>query len=376
MKVYEQIRAAAGTSTQPNAGSRNDNKRYMTEDVDSRAVAVVAQSSEEVLLGELEGHGQQLGLRVAGQLEEVGAATPLAHGAEQAEHVGLGHSGHTEFGPGGKTSEGGTSTLCWSGKLQFTLDSLVLPVCLVESYTLTLPTYSPTSLKGGGRLWVNASPSLASRQQTARVDRMQEMGEQGSLQTQHVPAQDLIAAAHGPQPLPVLDAVPRGHNGTRLHWDGALAWHQHTDTGVTGLSLLSILKQGLMTLAFISCLTARLVKQSAIPTRLGVGDEQSLSHNRERNTDEKADNSAQAFSPPHDDGGQNLASQKAVLDPCGQGVETLVTQHRYLVMQSAATHWKLEKGNSHILRLMRWSRLAHESNLSGKASRSSIFQKA
>lgn len=37
-----------------------------------------------------------------------------------------------------------TSTLCWSGKLQFTLDSLVLPVWRVESYTLTLPTYSPT----------------------------------------------------------------------------------------------------------------------------------------------------------------------------------------------------------------------------------------
>jgi len=61
-------------------------------------------------------------------------------------------------------------------------------------------------------------------------------------------------------------------------------------------------------------------------------------------TSSQADNSAQAFSPPHDDGGQNLASQKAVLDTCGQGVETLVTQHRYLVMQSAATHWKLEKG--------------------------------
>ena len=36
-----------------------------------------------------------------------------------------------------------TSTLCWSGKLQFTLDSLVLPVWRVESYTLTLPTYGP-----------------------------------------------------------------------------------------------------------------------------------------------------------------------------------------------------------------------------------------
>lgn len=60
-------------------------------------------------------------------------------------------------------------------------------------------------------------------------------------------------------------------------------------------------------------------------------------------TSSQADNSPQALPPPHDDGGQNLASQKAVLDTCGQGVETLVTQHRYLVMQSAATHWKLER---------------------------------
>lgn len=63
-----------------------------------------------------------------------------------------------------------------------------------------------------------------------------------------------------------------------------------------------------------------------------------------RYTSSQADNSPQALPPPHDDGGQDLASQKAVLDTCGQGVETLVTQHCYLVMQSAATHWKLERG--------------------------------
>lgn len=55
---------------------------------------------------------------------------------------------------------------------------------------------------------------------------MQEMGEQRPLETQNVPAQDLITATHGSQPLPVLDAVPGGHNGTRLHWDGALAWNK------------------------------------------------------------------------------------------------------------------------------------------------------
>lgn len=61
-------------------------------------------------------------------------------------------------------------------------------------------------------------------------------------------------------------------------------------------------------------------------------------------TSSQADNSPQALSPPHDDGGKNLASQKAVLDARGQGIETLVAQHCYLVMQSAATHWKLKRG--------------------------------
>lgn len=62
------------------------------------------------------------------------------------------------------------------------------------------------------------------------------------------------------------------------------------------------------------------------------------------NTSSQADDSPQAFPLPHDDGSQNLASQKAVLDTCRQGVETLVTQHCYLVMQSAPTHWKLITG--------------------------------
>lgn len=48
------------------------------------------------------------------------------------------------------------------------------------------------------------------------------MGEQRPLQAQHVPAQNLIAAAHGSQPLTVLDAVPGGNNGARLHRDGPL----------------------------------------------------------------------------------------------------------------------------------------------------------
>lgn len=56
-------------------------------------------------------------------------------------------------------------------------------------------------------------------------------------------------------------------------------------------------------------------------------------------TGSKADNGPQALALPHDDGGKNLASKKAVLDPCGQGVEALVTQHCNLVVQSAAAHW-------------------------------------
>lgn len=47
-----------------------------------------------------------------------------------------------------------------------------------------------------------------------QVDGMQEVGEQCPLQAQHVPAQDLIAAAHGSQSLTMLDAIPGGHNGT------------------------------------------------------------------------------------------------------------------------------------------------------------------
>ena len=66
-------------------------------------------------------------------------------------------------------------------------------------------------------------------------------------------------------------------------------------------------------------------------------------HEDDGYTSSQADNSPQALPLPHDDGGQNLASQKAVLDTCRQGVEPLVTQHRYLVVQSAATHWKLER---------------------------------
>lgn len=60
-------------------------------------------------------------------------------------------------------------------------------------------------------------------------------------------------------------------------------------------------------------------------------------------TSAQADDGAQAFPFPHDDGGQNLASEQAVLDARCEGVEPLVTQHGDLVVQSAATHRKLDR---------------------------------
>lgn len=60
-------------------------------------------------------------------------------------------------------------------------------------------------------------------------------------------------------------------------------------------------------------------------------------------TSSQANNGPQAVPFPHDDGGQDLASQEAVLDACRQRVETLVTQHGDLVMQSAASNRKLKR---------------------------------
>lgn len=66
-------------------------------------------------------------------------------------------------------------------------------------------------------------------------------------------------------------------------------------------------------------------------------------------TGSQADDGSQALPPPHDDGGEDLASQEAVLDTGGQGVEALVTQHGDLVVQCAAADWKLRKRqNNHI----------------------------
>lgn len=55
----------------------------------------------------------------------------------------------------------------------------------------------------------------------AEINRLDEVRQQRSLQAQHVPAQDLVAAGHGAEPLAALDPVPRGHDVARLHGDGA-----------------------------------------------------------------------------------------------------------------------------------------------------------
>lgn len=64
-----------------------------------------AKSSEELLLSLLEEHCRYLGMGIGRQGEKVGAATPLAQRAEEAEEVGLGHSGHAQFGPREKIVE-------------------------------------------------------------------------------------------------------------------------------------------------------------------------------------------------------------------------------------------------------------------------------
>lgn len=128
------------------------------------------------------------------------------------------------------------------------------------------------SLKWAGKLLINSLPSLANRQHTARVKwpwlyrypgkkpvrnlsenfhnlfkevlslcaytqgdglkihRVHEMAKQSPLQAQHIPAQDLVTTAHGSETLAVLNAVPSGHDGTRLHWDGSLTWDREEST--------------------------------------------------------------------------------------------------------------------------------------------------
>lgn len=57
-----------------------------------------------------------------------------------------------------------------------------------------------------------------------KVHRVHEVAEQSPLQAQHVPAHDLVAAAHSSEALAMLDAIPSGHDGTRLHRNGTLTW--------------------------------------------------------------------------------------------------------------------------------------------------------
>lgn len=66
---------------------------------------------------------------------------------------------------------------------------------------------------------------------------MYKVAEQSPLQAQHIPAHDLIAAAHGSEALAVLDAVPSGHDGARLHRDGTLTWDSEEITKYCGTEL-------------------------------------------------------------------------------------------------------------------------------------------
>lgn len=72
---------------------------------------------------------------------------------------------------------------------------------------------------------------------------MHEVAKQSPLQAQHVPAKDLVTAAHGPEALAVLDAVPCGHDGTRLHWDGSLTWVREERTQCYCIELKKTLRQ-------------------------------------------------------------------------------------------------------------------------------------
>lgn len=59
-----------------------------------------------------------------------------------------------------------------------------------------------------------------------------------------------------------------------------------------------------------------------------------------------ADHHSQALGPSaHDDGGQDLPPEQAVLDASGEGVEALVAQHGQLVVQGAAADGELQPGH-------------------------------
>lgn len=68
----------------------------------------------------------------------------------------------------------------------------------------------------------------------------------------------------------------------------------------------------------------------------------SCTHTHTAGTCSQADHGPQPFPPLHDDGGEDLPSQKTVLYACGEGVEALVTQHGDLVMDCPTTQWQLD----------------------------------
>lgn len=74
-----------------------------------------------------------------------------------------------------------------------------------------------------------------------------------------------------------------------------------------------------------------------------------------------ADHHSQALVPfPHDDGGQDLPPEQAVLDARSEGVEALMAQHSQLIVEGAATHRELEQGHKSRVAKSSWNRAAQE----------------
>lgn len=58
----------------------------------------------------------------------------------------------------------------------------------------------------------------------------------------------------------------------------------------------------------------------------------------------QADNCAETVrSFPHHDGGENLSTQKAVLDACCEGIKALMAQHGDLIVHRTAGYWQLKQ---------------------------------
>lgn len=67
---------------------------------------------------------------------------------------------------------------------------------------------------------------MLTKSDSVQINGVDKVCEQRPLQAKHVPAQDLITAAHCPQALAMLNAIPGGYNVAGLHWDRTLTWQR------------------------------------------------------------------------------------------------------------------------------------------------------